>query len=523
MQYNVNTVVPSVYATIQLMFDGMQDGDSVYFPSNSTPAYYQPPTDAGWTITKNLEIFGDGIGFIGNNAGTTFKPHSANGHVFVIVAPIEYVYLHDFKVIQDAFATGSGNAIRCDTDPATKASEIRLERISTLFIGGNAFHFDGDNGDNGAINNLTMIDCQAISGGGDGLFMNNVYNGLVEHCWFSGCGGRGIYANASGVAIFQTQVENNCTNTSLNPVYDGSIRLRGCHIARVDACQFEKFNVSTAVLPALNTFVKKALVIEDCAGALVSSCYFVNLETTTSDVGIYVNVSGDGPVTILPCRFSNVYTLINIDNNAYGCVVFPQYSVRGGTAMVLPGTPNNGFFGMPQVNTLGGGNIRSGFYLPSMATIDLPATQPGGSVAFDTTRKILRAADGTKWRNNVIEVGIDVDSVPQSASIPLANLLASAPAGLYRVSVVHTVTATNTNSGASVNKLSTTIGWTDDNAVQTSSTVAAQLATFQTKGYASGSIVIQVAASTTITYLTTLTGGAIGAGRYVLRIRLEAL
>ncbi len=110
----------------------------------------------------------------------------------------------------------------------------------------------------------------------------------------------------------------------------------------------------------------------------------------------------------------------------------------------------------------------------------------------------------------------------QAAAITTTTLFATTVAGLYRLSYYLYITT----AGNSVN-LTGTIGWTDDSGAAANSVVTGNIAC-QTLGANSttalglGSVTFYAAITTNITYATALSG-AIGSGRYALRVRLENL
>ena len=95
------------------------------------------------------------------------------------------------------------------------------------------------------------------------------------------------------------------------------------------------------------------------------------------------------------------------------------------------------------------------------------------------------------------------------ASISTSNLVATAPAGVYRISVY---AATST---AGTGNVSFTLGWTDAVGAKTSSTPATL--TLTSGSFVNGSILVQVATSTNITYATTYTS----TGNYNLYVIAE--
>ena len=110
----------------------------------------------------------------------------------------------------------------------------------------------------------------------------------------------------------------------------------------------------------------------------------------------------------------------------------------------------------------------------------------------------------------------------QSAAITTTTLFATTVAGIYRLSYYLYITT----AGNSVN-LTGTFGWTDDSGAAANSVVTVNVAC-QTLGANSttalglGSVTFYAAVTTNITYAMALSG-AIGSGRYAIRVRLENL
>lgn len=109
-----------------------------------------------------------------------------------------------------------------------------------------------------------------------------------------------------------------------------------------------------------------------------------------------------------------------------------------------------------------------------------------------------------------------VDLAAQNASIGAANLIASAPPGLYRISYyIHTTTA------GSAGTVLLTLAW-NDGVAQTFLTSALTLAAVVAGTIMSGTVVVKSASGQAITYATTV-AGVIGSPAYALGIRIERI
>lgn len=109
------------------------------------------------------------------------------------------------------------------------------------------------------------------------------------------------------------------------------------------------------------------------------------------------------------------------------------------------------------------------------------------------------------------------DLTAQTASIGATNLMASAPAGLYRISYyLHTTTA------GSAGTVLLTLAWNDGVASQAFLTSALTLAAVVAGTFASGQIIVKSASAQAITYATTV-AGVVGSPAYALGIRIERI
>jgi hypothetical protein len=110
----------------------------------------------------------------------------------------------------------------------------------------------------------------------------------------------------------------------------------------------------------------------------------------------------------------------------------------------------------------------------------------------------------------------NVDLTAQNATIGATNLMASAPAGLYRISYyLHTTAA------GSAGTVLLTLAW-NDGVAQSFATTALTLAAVVAGTLNSGNIVIKSASGQAITYATTV-AGVIGNPTYALGVRIERI
>ena len=139
------------FASVQDAITAAKAGDALYFPSlyGSTLGVYQAPV-GGWTISKSLELFGDGPGSATADDGTTIRPDTTSPNtlgdaVFTISADVDTVNIHDLKIrlSSQPASTGTKHAISGITTAGHTIVRPRLERIHVINHGGDAFHFEG--------------------------------------------------------------------------------------------------------------------------------------------------------------------------------------------------------------------------------------------------------------------------------------------------------------------------------------------------------------------------------------------
>jgi hypothetical protein len=136
----------------------------------------------------------------------------------------------------------------------------------------------------------------------------------------------------------------------------------------------------------------------------------------------------------------------------------------------------------------------------------------GGAGNAPTTSGAATQYNGQALAGNGLAAVVGYATAAGSgASISTANLVASAPVGLYRV------TAYLATSTAGSGNVVTTLGWTDAVGAKTSATPATLTLTSGT--FVTGSVFVQVAASQNITYATAWTG----TGNYNLYVVAERI
>jgi hypothetical protein len=123
----------------------------------------------------------------------------------------------------------------------------------------------------------------------------------------------------------------------------------------------------------------------------------------------------------------------------------------------------------------------------------------GGAGGAPTTAGAAVQYNGQALAGNGLTAVVGYATAAGSgASITTANLVASAPAGVYKI------TAYLATSTAGSGNVVTTLGWTDSVGAKTSATPGTLTLTSGT--FVQGSILVQVAASSNVTYATAWTG-----------------
>jgi hypothetical protein len=123
----------------------------------------------------------------------------------------------------------------------------------------------------------------------------------------------------------------------------------------------------------------------------------------------------------------------------------------------------------------------------------------GGAGGAPTTAGAAVQYNGQALAGNGLTAVVGYATAAGSgASITTANLIASAPAGVYKI------TAYLATSTAGSGNVVTTLGWTDSVGAKTSATPGTLTLTSGT--FVQGSILVQVAASSNLTYATAWTG-----------------
>jgi hypothetical protein len=375
-------------------------GGRLYFPSESGP--YIAPSAAGWTLSKPIEIFSDGM-WIGGDKGFQYFNHAAAANKDDVIFNIRAngVYLHDFRIDNNVGYTASGgvgDAILFDW--TTVIEDFTMDRVSIYFPGRSAIRFKG----NAASIKMTLRDVKIYGATGPGMFLNacnvvKLINVNAIECKGiqtdspSVVGGSCFhFAGCSEVMMDCCQAENS-GDLLTNADYDGYVHLTSCHSTTISGVHIE--DVGDAAK-------RNGIILNACRGINVMSCgvSFPAGAGSAASKGIHL-VGGTRGSMIGTNEFSYCDSTVKIDAVAdIGNVVMPQ-AVNNADAnapgeVVLPAGGRN-FALMNDLTSGLADNKGVGVLLPSHpdhTAIDSTVVQDGLLVYNSTTDKLMIRAAG---------------------------------------------------------------------------------------------------------------------------------
>ena len=331
-------------------------------------------------------------------------------------SPSSWVNAADFPDLGAAIAqvpTGCNYGIECDVpSDGSKVGNLTIERVNVVNMGDDCIHLHALGTNDSFFVFVALRDIQCIAGKARGLYAS--YANLLNcyGCYFNGNDLDGVRADDCEIAFFGCAFENNCTSNTttgsfkIDPMFDGQAYIRSCTISRFDACHFENFTGSG------HPQNKRALMIENSPGCVVSGCSFFNGAEDTSSVergihctfgaGFQTPVPGVMACAFLPNTFANVHNAIVVDGGsgaAQDCIVFPQRVSAGTGNMSLPtGLSDSGVMALGN-RKLGTGGFARGMFMPprvNTTSDPLPSLSgdSAGYILFDTTNQTLRIWDG---------------------------------------------------------------------------------------------------------------------------------
>jgi hypothetical protein len=395
---------------VKAALDAAVDGDRIYL-AGAWP--YRAPT-RGWTISKSIELFGDGPGNPdtpgAQRTGTTLLPQSAaaTDHVIRLVSPqggeLNRVYIHDLCISSSTSSREGGDGIHYGLpDNPGKLSGLRLERLCISRMAGNGISLIGQNGGAGSVTDLLVLNCAIDGCGGDGFRLQFGYAMAMLGCRVVNCIGRALAALPEGeLAMYSCSFDGG----SLSAPELVSINSVG---VRLDACRFANFGATTNKVGLRLTNIGASVVVSGCTFELPSwgsdSAGAVGL-----DVSYASQLFSTGTVCIMPNRFMNLGTAIRGNNagsdNIHALFVSPQFgtplTVGGQPASViaLPAIADNAACGAPCVND--GTTSRSpGLLVPSLSANPTDQLQPSHLV-YNSSADKLRIWTSNGWRDVIL-------------------------------------------------------------------------------------------------------------------------
>lgn len=390
-------------------FEDAANGDRVYFPGVKP---WEAPT-SGWTITKSLEIFGDGPGLPAGIGGTRLMPGGPDSDVFVLdPAPgtsLPYLHFHDLRITRrpEGDARDGNDGIRFSAGMNRKLSVVRLERVAIDHLGGRGIALGGTDAGDNAVAGCQISECDISDCGDVGLFLKFVFQAHLTRCRFASNALPGCVAEESQVALYVCRFTGNSGGAGRQLTIRAPAG--AASLARIDGCSFSGFGQGPACR------------IERAGGsAQIGGCVFDGGSYSSTAVGL--EISGDpnaSAVLVLPNRFIALGTAVSIADFAEICVVFPQFADPGnlgGTAILLPSQNDDAPIAIPCTNGPAG-NLLSGLLVPAMATVSTTKLQDGMLYLDNSVApKKLRARIGGTWK----EVKL-VPLTPITLSLPAAG------------------------------------------------------------------------------------------------------
>jgi hypothetical protein len=325
----------TAFSDLQAAVDACPSGGTLFIPAGR----HRVPA-GGLVISKPIAVRGE--------PGTHLVAHAAAAREPVIRietggAELSGVQLFDLKLEDDVRPDSlrPGNyGVQCNiTAPGGKVSELLLERVTAINLGDDGFHLHGLGSGDRVFVFVMLRNVNATLCRGAGFHLQVAAMVSFSDCYFNSNDGCGVEAEQAEVAFSGCAFENNCHSPTMDRRWGGQVYLRGCSQNRFEACHWEQF--ATPAQPRN----KRALTLLGADCSTVSNCTFTNAveDPDPGARGIYCT-HGDAPgrmaLVILPNRFDNVRTAIEIDSTATGmaldCVIYPQFIRFGTGAMILP-------------------------------------------------------------------------------------------------------------------------------------------------------------------------------------------
>lgn len=305
----------TAYADVATALTEAPAGSRLYFPITGGP--YTPPTTAGWTISKSLEIYSDGPGV--HMQGLQFRPFEdvanlgKNSVIFAISDGVHDVYIHDCNMTRNSGALvatdGTGDFIRVNSTSAGCA-HIRLKRIDMYYPGRNGVRTTGP----GYVVGLTMEDMKVYGARGHGYSLDTCTMIGMTNVWAQSNYLYGFHLQSCANASLFLNAESNGEGNSSTGA-DGQVVLQGSYVA-ITGGNIEDFVAFTA---------KNGIVMRGCLGCTIGGMQFDGDPAVGSSRGIYMTNGSIGN-TILSNNYTNVQTTVEVASaaNDIGNFIAPQ-------------------------------------------------------------------------------------------------------------------------------------------------------------------------------------------------------
>lgn len=385
----------SGHPDIQAALDAADDGDRIYLPAGA----YSRAVNASWTVTKSVEIYGDGPGRTGDTSGTSLQRTDSGSSPILAISPpqgsteVGQVHIRGIKIVGPTPGTvpppaAGPTALKCTLPTNGRIRSLRLDRVVVDAVIGPGLGLDASPGN---LENVSMTSCYATHVLGLGVTVKNV--GIVRLSRGGGgaCSGGWLRAEASAVAMYVIE----CEGDGLGPASQGPMLLLSCSIAHVESCRYESF---------YNATIPTGLEFKNCGGAALALCNsFVKADLPVmATTGIKVSSASAGdncPVTILSNNFIRIYgidptpgAMVDVTSSHQGCVVVPQFNDARATfahasEIKLPGFPNKGLFAAPSIPSRNTLSLFAGLIIPSGPV--LPASSVQNGILY-----FIQSADG---------------------------------------------------------------------------------------------------------------------------------
>lgn len=203
---------------------------------------------------------------------------------------------------------------------------IRLRRVRLGFAGpsANGFWIEGNDTGAGAVQHVTIEDCEAVGMGGHGLFIAKATATRIVGGSFGGGGGCGIHAERCvGLRVWGSSLESG-QRGGVDPIYGAQLRLKLCHGFNLQGLHIEDFS--------RNGLAQNGIVVEACKGGMVGTSTIGNFEPRLSTG---VRIVGSEAIQIGPQNVGGLATYVNVDSASRRIDIGPPAPTDGPLPQVV--------------------------------------------------------------------------------------------------------------------------------------------------------------------------------------------